>query len=155
MPETGNDLLTAPVEQAALLWCMRFWVAGRRGSTGAAARILRMTGQLDAPDAAKPIDGFMKAVESGMLGTVEIGCLRCIAIGNDERLLLDALGLAQERRLFEALLILRRLLTPEAARTALFHANALGVALARVGRFLPAPEGPAQPGIPWTTTLEG
>ena len=155
MPATGTDLLTAPVEQAALLWCMRFWVAGRRGSSGAAARILRMAGQLDAPQAAKPIDGFMNAVEGGMLGTIEIGCLRCIAIGDDERLLLDALGLAQERRLFEALLILRRFLDPEAARTALFHANALGVALARVGRFLPAPDSEAQLGTLWATILEG
>ena len=61
-------------------------------------------------------------------------------VSDDERMLLETLGLAQERRPFEALLLLRGILTPEGARAALHSAEKLGVSLARAGRFLPAPE---------------
>lgn len=140
MPETPDERSALPIEHAALLWCMRVWVLGQHRAIDATARIERMATQLDTSDAAPFIEGFMFAIQHGAARPLSIACVCCPRISADERTLLDAMGLAQERRTFEALLALRGLLTSEGARAALTSAEGLGTALARVGRFLPAPD---------------
>lgn len=78
-------------------------------------------------------------VRHGATRRLAVGCVCWRHVSDDERMLLETLGLAQERRPFEALL-LRGILTPEGARAALHSAEKLGVSLARAGRFLPASE---------------
>ena len=141
MDETLNRVTDMPIEQAAILWCMRLWLAGKLGTANTSSRIERMAAQLDVADAGHFIEGYMEALNRGALRSIEIGCLRCPLIGRDEQMLLDALGLAQERRTFEALLLLGEVFCPEGARAALHNAEGIGRALAGVGRFLPAPHG--------------
>ena len=142
MPASADDRAALPIEQAALLWCMRVWVLGLRGAVDATGRIRRMAVQLDSGEAAPFIEGFMFALQHGATRSLAVGCVGCPRITPDEQTLLEALGLAQERRTFEALLSLRGILTPEGARAALTSAEGIGTALARVGRFLPAPDAP-------------
>lgn len=126
-------------EQAALLWCMRLWVAGRRTGTSVSTSIEQVAFRMDAADAGHFVEGFMDALNRGAGRSIEVGCVRCPKFGADEQLLLDVLALAQERRTFEALLSLRHLVGAAAARDAVQNAEGVGLALARAGRFLPAP----------------
>lgn len=96
--------------------------------------------QLGAPDAAPFFEGMMFALRHGATRQLAVACVCWRRVSDDERILLEALGLAQACRLFEALLTLRGVLTLEGARAALHSAEQLGVRLARAGRFLPAPE---------------
>ena len=139
MPPAENTGGSLTVEQAGLLWCMRIWVVGQRDGRAVSGRIETVAAQLDAPDAGHFIEAFMAALNRGATRGVEVGCLRCPRVGADEQLLLDTLGLTQERRTFEALLALKPLILPEPARAAVLNAEGVGTALARVGRFLPAP----------------
>lgn len=136
-----NDQRRAlPIEQQALLWCMRAWVAGLQRPLEAGSRIQDMMARLNAPDAAPYFEGMMFALRHGATRRLSVGCVCWRHVSDDERMLLETLGLAQEPRPFEALLLLRGILTPEGARAALHSAEKLGVSLARAGRFLPAPE---------------
>lgn len=140
MPIPNDARLALPVEQQALLWCMRAWVAGLQQPIEAGSRIQDMMARLDAPDAAPYFEGMMFALRHGATRRLAVGCACWRHVSDDERMLLETLGLAQERRPFEALLLLRGILTPEGARAALHSAEKLGASLARAGRFLPAPE---------------
>lgn len=140
MPIPNDERLALPIEQQALLWCMRAWAAGPRQPIEAGPRIQDMMTQLGAPDAAPFLEGMMFALRHGATRPLAVGCVCRRRVSDDERMLLETLGLAQACRLFEALLTLRGVLTPEGARAALHSAERLGVSLARAGRFLPAPE---------------
>ncbi len=140
MPVPHDERLALPVEQQALLWCMRVWVAGLQRPAEAGPRIQDMMTQLGAPDAAPFFEGMMFALRHGAARPLAVACVCRRQVSDDERMLLETLGLAQACRLFEALLALRAVLTPEGARAALHSAEQLGACLARAGRFLPAPE---------------
>lgn len=132
--------LEAPIEQAALLCSMRLWVLGLRRDIGAPARIARVLAQVDAAEAQPGLDAFMGAMRGGTTRPVGVACVCHPRPSEDERTLLDVFGLAQERRPFEALLLLRGFLRADAARDALIGAGHVGTVLARAGRFLPAPQ---------------
>ena len=140
MPVPHDERLALPVGQQALLWCMRAWVAGLQRPVEAGPRIQDMMTQLGAPDAAPFLEGMMFALRHGATRPLAVECVCWRRVSGDERMLLETLGLAQACRSFEALLLLRGILTPEGARSALRSAERLGVSLARAGRFLPAPE---------------
>lgn len=140
MPVPHDERLSLPVEQQALLWCMRVWVAGLHRPIEAGPRIQGMMTRLGAPGAAPFFESMMFALRHGAARPLAVGCVCRSHLSDDERMLLETLGLAQACRLFEALLTLRGILTPEGARAALRSAEQLGVSLARAGRFLPAPE---------------
>lgn len=144
MPELSTGRAKLSPEQGALIWCMRAWVRSLRCELDTDPRIQGVLGALGAPDAAPYLEGFMFAVGNGATRTIAVQCACCPAVSPDEQLLLDALGLAQEQRPFEALLRLRACLSPEGARAALRSAGGIGAALARVGCFLPAPDGEVQ-----------
>ena len=140
MQQPSDERLSLPVEQGVLLWCIRVWVAGLHKEVGAAQRIQEMLGRLGAAAAAPFFDGFMFALSHGATRRIAVHCVCQSRVGDDERALLDAFGLAQEARPFEALLLLRGLTTPEAARTALRSAEGLAGAMTVAGRVLPAPD---------------
>ena len=140
MPAPHDERFALPLGQQALLWCMRVWVAGLHHPVEAGPRIRDMMAQLGAPDAAPFFEGMMFALRHGATRPLAVACVCRRQVSDDERMLLETLGLAQACRLFEALLTLRGVLTPEGARAALHSAEQLGVSLARAGRFLPAPE---------------
>ena len=135
-----DERLSLPIEQGVLLWCIRIWVAGMKQEVGAPQRIQDMLGRLGAPAAAPYFDGFMFALSHGATRRIAVHCICQARVGEDERALLDAFGLAQDARPFEALLLLRQLSTPEAARSALRSAEDLAEAMRGAGRTLPAPD---------------
>ena len=140
MSEPPDERLALSVEEAVLLWCTRVWVVGQRRPVGTERRIRDMLARLDAPDAAPHLEAFMFALSHEAARRVAVNRTRCPRVSEDERALLDVFGLAQEARSFEALLLLRRLATLGGARAALRSAEGVGLALARAGHYLLAPE---------------
>lgn len=128
------------VEASVLLWCMRVWVAGHPHAVGPDRRVHEVLARLDAPDAAPCLEEFMAALSRGATRRIAVKPVNGFPISEDERLVLDVFGLAQDARSFEALLRLRGLLRPEDACAALRSAEGIGSALTRAGRFLLAPE---------------
>lgn len=135
-----DERLSLPVAQGVLLWCIRIWVTGLAQNVGVASRIEEMLGRLGAGSAAPYLDGFMFALGHGATRRIGVHCVCQSSVGADERALLDAFGLAQEARPFEALLLLREIATPQAARAALRSAERFGEMMAAAGRVLPAPD---------------
>jgi hypothetical protein len=145
MSPATDERLSLPIEQGVLLWCIRVWVADlqqapQQEAAGAARRIPDMLARLGAAGAAPYFEGFMFALSHGATKRIAVHCICQPKVGADERALLDAFGLAQEARPFEALLLLRQLSSPAAARSALRSAEGLAQAMTAAGRMLPAPD---------------
>jgi hypothetical protein len=129
-----------PVTPTALLWCMRQFVRELKHGIAAQGEVQALLDRLGAPGAAVPLRQFMLALSAGCARMIDVRCICQAALSDDERALLDVLGLAQALRPFEAMLVLRGFVTPEGAAAALPHAEAIGHALAEAGRFLPTPD---------------
>lgn len=149
MPVPHDERLSMPVEQQALLWCMRVWVAGLHRPIEAGPRIQGMMTRLGAPGAAPFFEGMMFALRHGAARPLAVGCVCRSHLSDDERMLLETLGLAQACRLFEALLTLRGILTPEGARAALRSAAQRGAAGRQLGPGGPLPAGARSGGAPF------
>ncbi len=135
-----DERLALPIEQGVLLWCMRMWVVQLKHGEPAQSRIGEMLDALGILSAAPALEGFMQALSQGCTRMIEVQCVCRKRISADERVLLDALSLAQALRPFEALLLLRGFVTQPAAERVLRSAERIGTALAGIGRFLPEPE---------------
>jgi hypothetical protein len=140
MAEQHDERLTLPIEEGVLLWCMRAWVLELRRPFGAEQRIDNMLDRFGTLGAAPYLKGFMFALSHSAARSIDVQCTCCMRIGQDERALLDVLGLTQAARSFEALLMLHGLVKPEGARAMLRSAEGVGAAFAQAGRFLPAPD---------------
>ncbi|MBC7801714.1 MAG: hypothetical protein H7Z10_13925, partial [Gemmatimonadaceae bacterium] len=140
MSDAHDERLALSIEEGVLLWSIRSWVMELRRPAGHEPRIDDMLDRFGVPDAAPYLKGFMFALSHGAARMINVQCVCCTSIGEDERALLDVLGLAQALRPFEALLLLHGLVTPAGARAALCSAEGMGTVLADAGRFLPAPE---------------
>ena len=140
MSEQHDERLSLPIEQGVLLWCMRAWVLEMRDPCEAEERINGMLDRFGTPGAAPHLKSFMSALSRNAARMINIQCTCCMRIMEDERAILDVLALAQAVQPFEALLLLRGLVLPEAAHSMLRSAERLGTIFAQAGRFLPAPD---------------
>jgi hypothetical protein len=134
-----GDRQTVSIERSVVLWCIRLWVLGQRRDVGAAWRIQEALERVGAPGAAPALGAFLRAIENGAWQPVDVQCTCWRGVREDEHALLDVIALAQEPRLFEAMLLLRSLVAPAAACVALVQAQAVAAALTRAGWRLDAP----------------
>jgi len=139
MSAFADERLALSIEQHALLWAIRLWTAEHPSGSDIILRLEPVLGRLGTESLAAPLDRFMATLHHGATRKIGIHYLCQARIGEDEHALLDSLSLAQHGRPFEALLLLRCLVTPRAARTALRHAEDCGKALSTAGRMLPPP----------------
>lgn len=140
-----TELATLSLAEGTLLWSMRTWVAGlARPDVDVNARIEAAFADLHVPGAAAYLDGFMWALRHGAVRTIGVDCPCQKDIDGDERALLDVFALAQHGSGMEALLLLRGMVSPTAARTALSSAERLARMLADAGTELSLP---ARPGL--------
>ncbi len=131
---------TLPALSGAVLWCLRMWVLQLGRGLDAESRIEGLLDRLGAADAAPHLKLFVAGLSTGCTRMIEVRCTCAARVAADERALLDVLSLAQAFRPFEALLLLRGLVTREAASAALRSAEEFGHALAQAGHFLPTPD---------------
>ena len=131
--------------EGTLLWSMRTWVIGlARPDVDVSARIEAAFADLRAPGATPFLDGFMWALRHGAVRTIGVDCPCQARVDPDERALLDVFALAQNGNGMEAVLLLRGMVTPAAARTALASAERVAERLAQAGTRL---TNPVRPGL--------
>jgi hypothetical protein len=134
------DTLAFPDRLA--LWAVRKWVSGHKGAPVALAMLASAFERTGAPEAPARLDTLMRAVTAGAARRIAVHAPCCAAVGADERLLLDALALAQADPKVDGTLLLRRFLTPDGARAAAGPLHDLARGLLRGGLRL-TPSAPA------------
>jgi hypothetical protein len=127
------------IERSVLLWCMRM-IADSDMQGGPPQKVHVALARLGAADAAASMARFVGAVAGGAAGDLTVHPVAWRGVSRDEHVLLDVLSLAQQCRSMEAMLLLRGLLKPEAARRAADSAAIAGAALARAGWLLDPPD---------------
>jgi hypothetical protein len=130
--------------QSVLLWSMRAWAVGSRRGIPVEERIEEVFATIGAPQAAGHIYAFIWIVGHCATRMVEVDCVCNPRISADERCLLEILALAQHGRSSEALVLLRSLISDEAAAAAADSAQLVMNALTACGQLLAPPPPPAR-----------
>jgi hypothetical protein len=112
-----------------VLWSMRKWVMGHKGSPGALSLLESAFARTSAEGAAGHLDALMRAITTGAARRIAVHAPCCAATSTDELLLLDAVALAQIEMKVDVAFLLRRFLTPAGARSASAPLKALAAAL--------------------------
>lgn len=145
-------------EERLVLWGMRAWTAGRQAEVAVDGALLRAFGAFDAEGAVPTLDSAMELLNAAGVRAFHAPWCRCL--GDEERLLLDILGLHQRGDEGAALFLTRVLLPPAGARVLGPALNALAGALLTCGvrladgRVRPPPAASQALWAPSTMTLQ-
>ncbi len=101
-----------------VLWSIRKWVVGHRGSPTALALLNSAYARTRTEDAVAHLDGLMRAITAGAARRIAVHAPCCPAVSPDELLMIDAVALAQAEMKVDVAFLLRRFLTPAGARAA-------------------------------------
>ncbi len=121
----------------ALLWTMRAWVIGHCQRVDVAHRIETVFDQLGAPEAAASLGGFMSALSQGAKRVLEVNCVCCPDVSEDEAALLRVVALQQEEAHEEAFAVLSDMTVERATASACDNGYRLILALNSAGHTLP------------------
>ncbi len=152
-PETAAEPVTSIFDTEThgftdqfVLWSVRKWVMGHKGSPTALALLESAYARTAAGGAAAHLDALMRAITAGAARRIAVHAPCCAAVSTDELLLVDAVALAQAGAKVDVAFLLRRFLTPAGARAASAPLRALAASLrdgglrltVRSGTFPPA-----------------
>jgi hypothetical protein len=129
-------LRSLPHLDGVLLWTMRAWVVGITEKIPVEEQIQDAFAKIGAPDASGQLFGFMWVLSHGARRMLNVDCVCKQHVSTDERCLLDILALSQQGRSFEALLLLRSMVSAGAATAAHDGAARVTAALTAAGRIL-------------------
>jgi hypothetical protein len=101
-----------------ILWSIRKWVAGHRGSPTALALLESAYARTRTADAVIHLNALMRAITAGASRRIAVHAPCCPAISTDELLMIDAVALAQAEMKVDVAFLLRRFLTAAGARAA-------------------------------------
>lgn len=119
-----------------LLWAMRAWVIGIGKRVPVEEQIVNVFTRFASPDAAGQMNGFVTILAHGAFRMINIDCVCKTLVSDDEKTLIDVFALTQHGRSSEALILLRSLVTPNAAVAAVDCAQKLMASLTAAGWFL-------------------
>ena len=125
--------------ESILLWTMRAWVVGIVERIPVEEQICDAFRQIGAPGGTAQLYEFMWLLSQGAHRTINVDCVCRPQVTEDERRLLDIVALSQRGRSFEALMLLRAMLTPPVAAAAAESAGRFAETLKTEGLMLPAP----------------
>ena len=128
---------TLPLVEHVLLWSMRVWVIGSLRDVDVADRIREIYGRLRAVEASSDLERFMQALSRGATRILDVNCVCYPEVTADESALLDVFGLRQQGCEEEALALLARMVTRNAAIAGCHSASRLVLALNAAGQTLP------------------
>jgi hypothetical protein len=112
-----------------VLWSMRKWVMGHKGSPTALALLESAYARTSADGAVVHLDALMRAITAGASRRIAVHAPCCTAVSTDELLLIDAIALAQAGIKVDVAFLLRRFLTAAGARAASMPLKSLALAL--------------------------
>ena len=119
------------------LWGVRFWADHYRQGNHP-QRIIRDAFRLaGAPEAMADLDGFMSVLVSGLYQPMDVRCMKCAGISEEEFLVMEALALAQRDLPHLAEIALESLLQPAALRIALPMLSSWAANMERAGHEIP------------------
>ena len=119
-----------------LLWSMLAWAIGMRRGIPVEEWIEEVFAKIGAPETASQIYGFIWIIGHCASRVIEVDCVCNPRISADERSLLDILALTQHGRSSDALVLLRSLVSDQAATAAADSAQRIMATLTASGRFL-------------------
>ncbi len=128
-----------PFADQLMLWAIRTWVRGYHLRTSVETVLFEAFSSVQAPQAAGLIDRIMLNIVHGRSRTIEINCLCYTGIGDDERVLLDALLGRQWQAPQHTCLELHRFLTLDATKSVNDLIDILSRVLARSNMILAKP----------------
>ncbi|RED48003.1 hypothetical protein [Aestuariispira insulae] len=119
------------------LWSVRFWADFfRRGKHP--QQLLRDAYKLaGAPRAMADMDGFMSVLVSGLQAPIDIRCVHCPGISEEEFLIMEALALCQRDQIGLAETALESLIQPAALRIAMPMIQSWSDAMKQAGHAVP------------------
>ena len=135
-----------------VLWSVRKWVIGHKGSPTALALLENAYARTSADGAVVHLDALMRAITKGAARRIAVHAPCCAAVSTDELLLIDAVALAQAEVKVDVAFLLRRFLTTAGARAASAPLKALAASLRDSGLRLTVRSGTYP--LAGTTSLE-
>jgi hypothetical protein len=135
---TDAHLIELRTAEIFVVASVRLWAAPYRDPAGdhpgwqngfAAARI--------SGDGVTGFDTLFRILVAGHRRCLDVRCLRCGRLGQDEALMFELVGLLQQIRIDGALAILSEWLPPAAVHMALLPAQRFAAALAEAGLVIP------------------
>jgi hypothetical protein len=134
------DSLTAA--ERFMVWSLRQWVEGWRDGVPDSRSLREGFAVAYAPDGLAPFDAMMRAVVAGTRRQLDVRCLRCRFVSDDENLFINLVAAGQRDRDDLLASALEEFVAPAAARLATAGALALAGTLTAAGLLLPLNEIP-------------
>src|SRR5262245_39700159 len=91
--ERGIDWLA--VAERFLTWCLRQWVDGWRNAVPDSRLLHEGFATAYVPDGLAPFDAMMRAVVAGTRRQLDVRCLKCRFVSDDESLFLNVIAAGQ------------------------------------------------------------
>ncbi|HEX2886019.1 hypothetical protein [Vineibacter terrae] len=136
-PPQARGVETLAVPERFLVWCLRQWVEGWRAGLPDGRVLHDGFEAAYLPDGLAPFDGMMQAVVAGTQRPLDVRCLRCRFVSDDESMFLNAVAAGQRDRDDLMAMAFDEFLAPAASRVAASSALALGSAMTAAGLLLP------------------
>ncbi len=128
-----------PKAGGEVLWSIRAWVIGVCCSIPVERRITKVLTKVAGQHAAQSLFGFALAITSGAQRKISISCMCNDQINRDEQALIDILSLYQRDRNVEAMMLLRSIVTAQAATQARESGEEFSQLLLASGHWLAPP----------------
>ena len=136
-PWEERSVESLAVAERFLLWCLRQWVDGWRNGVPDGRMLCDGFATAYVPDGLAPFDAMMRAVVAGTQRQLDVRCLHCRFISEDESLFLNVVAAGQRDRDDLLSAAFDEFLAPAAARLATAGALRLGSAMTAGGLLLP------------------
>lgn len=124
------------IEQLSL-WSLRYWADCHKNESSPYEQLKQAYTLAKVKDAMPAFDGFMSVLVVGLYRQMDVRCLKCGGISDDEKLVLSALALEQRTESQECQNLIGRLLAPSAARIGYNMLAAWAGSLAKANHNLP------------------
>lgn len=138
-PEPGVEIETLSFSEQFLVWSVRAWVDGYKAGTGRAGLLREGFALAGAADGWLLVEELMSIIASTAKRPLDMRCLACRTLGEDEAPLLAAIAGLQQEDEAPAVVTVGTWLPPSAARVALELLTRLARELRQAGMRLPAP----------------
>lgn len=137
------EVETLSFAEQFVVWAVRAWVDGYKSGRGQAGLLREGFALAGAADGWLLIEELMSILAAAARRPLDVRCLACRMLGDDEAPLLAAVGGLQQSDTVPALALTSEWLPPEAARAALDLLRRLAADLSRAGMRLPPSPAPA------------
>jgi len=136
-PPQERSVETLAMAERFLVWCLRQWVEGWRIGTPDSRALHDGFAVAYVPDGAAPFDAMMRAVVAGTQRQLDVRCLRCRFVSDDESMFLNLVAAGQRDRDDLLTAAFDEFMAPAAVRLASSAALTLGAAMTAADLLLP------------------